>query len=237
MNGLPILSQCHIPATLWAHQEAPKQSSLLEKFPPFLPTDCDQMTLLRNSHCLLTSSGLSLQKLQTLIPYLLITNSYNRFTNAKLSTPRFHLIEITRLPTTGAWRVMSAACDLGISTSYFRSRDSGIGCDSNQQISSLLLPSIFHFSSYFLRPRLLCRQLRNLRVDWYGFPLALYSASTDAIQHLQLPVSLNKTFQSLAFIVTLLFAFHIIIKMYTDVVSQLPKFMAASINAVKVLKK
>jgi hypothetical protein len=32
MNGVLILSNCHIPATLWAQQNAPKKSSLLEKF-------------------------------------------------------------------------------------------------------------------------------------------------------------------------------------------------------------
>jgi hypothetical protein len=45
-----------------------------------------------------------------------------------------------------------------------------------------------------------------------SFMLAFYSTSTDAIQHLQLPVSLNKTLQSLALIFTLLLAFHIIVK-------------------------
>lgn len=104
------------------------------------------------------------------------------------------------------------------------SRDCGIGCDSNQQIFTLLLPSISHLSSYFFRPRLLCRQLRNLRVHYTTFAptdtdlLAFYSTSTNDIQHLQLPVSLNKALQSLAFIVNLLFAFHIIVNMYTDVV-------------------
>jgi len=104
MNGLLILPHCHIQATLWAQQDAPKQSSLLEKFLPFRPTDYDQITLLRTMHYLLTPSGLSLQKLQTLTPYFVITNLYNRFTKAKLNTPRFQLIEITRLPTTGTSR-------------------------------------------------------------------------------------------------------------------------------------
>jgi len=67
--------------------------------------------------------------------------------------------------------------------------------------------------------------------------LAYYPTSTDAIKHLQLLVSLNKTLKSLALIVTLLFAFHIIVKMYTDVVSQLPTFIPASMNNVKVPKK
>jgi len=106
MNGLPILSQFHVPPIQWAQQDVPKQSSLLEKFQCRIVFFKEVHKEHSGGHAFSSyglrpngadSSWSSLKQLQTLMPYFAITNLYNRFSNAKLSTPRFQLIEITRV--------------------------------------------------------------------------------------------------------------------------------------------